>query len=212
MVMDPKLLLRAILLLLLCLQTWHRVEGVQFEVSSRTTKCVTEEIQRDVLVVGDYKVTFTSSDNLSVTAKVTSPHGNQLHYQENVQSGQFAFTSKESGNYMACFWLRNTSPNVNVNLALDWKTGVSAKDWASIAKKDKLEGLELELRKLEDAVESVHHELLYLRDREAEMRDLNELTNSRVAWFGIMSLLVCLAVAGWQLWHLKTFFEKKKLL
>jgi hypothetical protein len=44
------------------------------------------------------------------------------------------------------------------------------------------------------------------------MRDLNELTNSRVAWFGIMSLLVCLVVAGWQLWHLKTFFEKKKLL
>jgi hypothetical protein len=48
--------------------------------------------------------------------------------------------------------------------------------------------------------------------REAEMRDLNELTNSRVAWFGIMSLFVCLGVAGWQLWHLKTFFERKKLL
>jgi hypothetical protein len=27
------------------------------------------------------------------------------------------------------------------------------------------QGMELELRKLEDAVESVHHELLYLRDR-----------------------------------------------
>jgi hypothetical protein len=70
MVMDPKLLLCAILLVLLCLHTWHRVDGVQFEVSSRTTKCVTEEIQRDVLVVGDYKIALTSSDNLSVTAKV----------------------------------------------------------------------------------------------------------------------------------------------
>lgn len=71
--------------------------------------------------------------------QVTSPYGNQLYHQENVQSGQFAFTSKESGNHMACFWLQNAPPNVNVNLALDWKTGVSAKDWASIAKKDKLE-------------------------------------------------------------------------
>jgi hypothetical protein len=69
-VMDHKLLLCAILPLLLCLQTWHRVDGVQFEVSSSTTKCVTEEIQRDVLVVGDYKIVFSSSDNLSVTAKV----------------------------------------------------------------------------------------------------------------------------------------------
>jgi hypothetical protein len=69
-VMDHKLLLCAILPLLLCLQTWHRVEGVLFEVSSGTTKCVIEEIQRDVLVVGDYKIVFSSSDNLSVTAKV----------------------------------------------------------------------------------------------------------------------------------------------
>jgi hypothetical protein len=70
---------------------------------------------------------------------VTSPYGNQLYHQENVQSGHFAFTAKESGNYLACFWLQNAPPNVNVNLALDWKTGFSAKDWASIAKKDKLE-------------------------------------------------------------------------
>jgi hypothetical protein len=39
-------------------------------VTSRTTKCIAEEIQSDVLVVGDYKVLSTSQDDLSVTAKV----------------------------------------------------------------------------------------------------------------------------------------------
>jgi len=42
---------------------------------------------------------------------------------------------------MACFWLTNAPPNAAVNVALDWKTGVAAKDWASIAKKDKLDVL-----------------------------------------------------------------------
>lgn len=42
---------------------------------------------------------------------------------------------------MACFWLTNASPNAVINVALDWKTGVAAKDWASIAKKDKLDVL-----------------------------------------------------------------------
>jgi len=186
-------------------------QAVQFEVTARTTKCVAEEIQNHVVVVGDYKIVH-SDDAHKLTVKVTSPYGNQLHYQEGVKNGQFAFTTTESGNFMACFWLTNTAPNAVVNVALDWKTGVAAKDWASIAKKDKLDGMELELRKLEEAVGSIHSEMLYLREREAEMRDLNELTNSRVAWFGIMSLLVCLGVAGWQLWHLKTFFERKKLL
>ncbi|KAH8975841.1 hypothetical protein BDL97_01G180400 [Sphagnum fallax] len=217
--MDAKLLSSATplllllhLLLLLCMQAWPVVEGLQLEVTGRTTKCIAEEIQSDVLVVGDYKVVSTSEDGLSVTAKVTSPYGKQLHHLENVHSGQFAFTSKESGKYVACFWLQSAHPNVHLNLALDWKTGVGAKDWESIAKKEKLDGMQLELRQLEEAVGSIHKEMLYLRDREAEMRNLNELTNSRVGWFGIMSLLVCLGVAGWQLWHLKTFFERKKLL
>ncbi|GKU97235.1 hypothetical protein SLEP1_g10405 [Rubroshorea leprosula] len=29
---------------------------------------------------------------------------------------------------------------------------------------------------------------------------------------GFFSLIVCLSVAGLQLWHLKAFFERKKLL
>lgn len=54
--------------------------------------------------------------------------------------------------------------------------------------------------------------LVCLAHREEEMRDLNERTNARVAWLSIMSLCICVGVAGWQLWHLKAFFEKKKLL
>jgi hypothetical protein len=48
--------------------------------------------------------------------------------------------------------------------------------------------------------------------REEEMQDLNRMTNSRMAWLGFLSLAICLSVAGLQLWHLKTFFERKKLL
>ncbi len=75
-VMDAKLWLSAspllllLLLLLLCMQAWPVVEGLQLEVTGRTTKCIAEEIQSDVLVVGDYKVVSTSQDDLSVTAKV----------------------------------------------------------------------------------------------------------------------------------------------
>jgi hypothetical protein len=35
--------------------------------------------------------------------QVTSPRGKQLHPLENVHSGQFAFTSKESKKYVVCF-------------------------------------------------------------------------------------------------------------
>lgn len=53
---------------------------------------------------------------------------------------------------------------------------------------------------------------IYYISGEAEMRIVSEVTNSRVAWFSIMSLGVCVAVSAGQLWYLKCFFRKKKLV
>ncbi|KAL3700934.1 hypothetical protein R1sor_018956 [Riccia sorocarpa] len=188
------------------------VDALRFEVPAASTKCLAEDIQPNVLVLGDYSVVSAGDASHRITVKVTSPYGQQLYFQDSVQSGQFGFTTKEGGSYMACFWMQNAPPSLTISVDLDWKTGAAAKDWDDIAKKDKLEGMELELRRLEEEIEAIHSEMLYLKDREKEMRDLNETTNSRVAWFSIMSLFICLSVAGWQLWHLKSFFERKKLL
>nr|GMD04857.1 transmembrane emp24 domain-containing protein p24delta3-like [Ipomoea batatas] len=196
---------------------------------------------------------------------VTSPYGNTLHANENVTHGQFAFTTTEAGNYLACFWVDGHNPGGGgLSVNLDWKTGIAAKDWESVARKEKIEvrssnwlilpikskyrlitnlfslgdslcnqinilihedlisvvnislcvqqGIELELRKLEGAVEAIHENLLYLKTREAEMRTVSETTNSRVAWFSIMSLGVCIGVSFLQILHLKQFFQKKKLI
>lgn len=53
---------------------------------------------------------------------------------------------------------------------------------------------------------------LFLVFREEEMQLLNRSTTTKMATFSILSLGVCLSVAALQLWHLKTFFERKKLL
>eukprot|EP00258_Populus_trichocarpa_P031716 XP_024447735.1 transmembrane emp24 domain-containing protein p24delta7-like [Populus trichocarpa] len=47
---------------------------------------------------------------------------------------------------------------------------------------------------------------------EEEMQHLNQSTNSKMAGLSFLSIVVCLSVAGLQLWHLKSYFERKKLL
>ncbi|EHA8588541.1 Transmembrane emp24 domain-containing protein p24delta4 [Cocos nucifera] len=176
-------------------------------------KCVSEEIQSNVVVLADYTVVYEddSHGTATISAKVTSPYGDVLHHKENVTTGQFAFTTSESGNYLACFVL-DSNKGVGASVSINWKTGIAAKDWESVARKDKIEGVELELRKLEGAVEAIHDNLLYLRSRESEMRDISEKTNARVAWFSVMSLGVCIVASALQLWHLTSFFQKKKLI
>ncbi|XP_076938143.1 transmembrane emp24 domain-containing protein p24delta3-like [Bidens hawaiensis] len=189
-------------------------ECVWFNLPRSGTKCVSEEIHNNVVVVGDYVV--VSDDHLhptpTISSQVTSPYGNILHHMDTVTHGQFVFTSTESGQYLSCFWADRPGEGGALSVNIDWKTGIAAKEWESVARKEKIEGVELELRKLEGAVEAIHDNLLYLKRREAEMRGVSETTNSRVAWYSIYSLGICILASCAQLWYLTRFFQKKKLI
>ncbi|KAK8564387.1 hypothetical protein V6N13_005384 [Hibiscus sabdariffa] len=141
-------------------------DAIWLNVPKTGTKCVSEEIQNNVVVLADYVVVSENHGPIpAISVKVTSPFGNTLHHKENATHGQFAFTTQEAGNYLACF-----SPDGHyegageLSVNIDWKTGIAAKDWESVARKEKIEGVELELRKLEGAVEAIHENLLYLKD------------------------------------------------
>ncbi|EOX97332.1 hypothetical protein QUC31_015747 [Theobroma cacao] len=212
-VMFPSLVI-VVLLLLAFLSNAPVGDAIWLNLPTSGTKCVSEEIQSNVVVLADYVVVSEDHGHTpTISVKVTSPYGNNLHHKENVTHGQFAFTTQEAGNYLACFWLDgHAHGGGDVSVNIDWKTGIAAKDWESVARKEKIEGVELELRKLEGAVEAIHENLLYLKSREAEMRTVSETTNGRVAWFSIMSLGICITASGLQVWYLKRFFQKKKLI
>lgn len=71
--------------------------------------------------------------------QVTSPYGNNYHHGDHVDSGNFAFTAAETGDYSACFWVVDHKPRTTVTIDFDWKTGVAAKDWSKVAKKGQIE-------------------------------------------------------------------------
>ncbi|CAD6218994.1 unnamed protein product [Miscanthus lutarioriparius] len=187
--------------------------AVWLEIAPSGTKCVSEEIQSNVVVIGDYSVLYDHHHaHPTIAVKVTSPFGDVVHKKEKVSMEQFAFTTAEAGNYLACFSIDGEDRGLVVKLNLDWKIGIATRDWDSVAKKEKIEGVELELLKLEVAVQSIHDNLLLLKSKEANMRDASEKTNSRVTWLSMLSLSVCIAVSVLQLWHLQQYFRKKKLI
>ncbi|GAA0174492.1 vesicle coat protein [Lithospermum erythrorhizon] len=200
-----------------------QVESVGFELASGHTKCIAEEIKANSMTVGKYHILDPSigsaalegnplPESHKITVRVTSTYGNSYHFVEHVVDGHFAFQAVEAGDYMTCFFAADFSPPVTMTVDFEWKSGVSAKDWSNVAKKGSVELMEMELRKMFDYVQSIHDEMFYLRSREEEMQDLNRATNSKMFWLSMLSLFVCLSVAGLQLWHLKSFFQKKKLI
>nr|KAJ0189164.1 hypothetical protein LSAT_V11C800408740 [Lactuca sativa] len=71
---------------------------------------------------------------------VNAPYGNNLHHKENMNHGQFAFTTNESSNYFACFWVDGHHQGTKgLTVSLDWRIGIATNDWESVAKREKID-------------------------------------------------------------------------
>nr|GEV77512.1 transmembrane emp24 domain-containing protein p24delta9-like [Tanacetum cinerariifolium] len=192
-------------------------QSIRFEMESGRTKCISEDIKSNSMTVGRYSLVNPNEgqplpQSHKFTLRVTSMYGNSYHYADHVQSGQFAFQAVEGGDYMACFFALDHHPVVKFSIEFDWKSSMAAKDWSNIAKRGTVDAMQLELKKLEDTITSIHEEMFYLREREQGMQQLNFDTNSKMFRLSFLSLFICLSVAGLQVYHLKSFFEKKKLI
>ena len=95
---------------------------------------------------------------------------------------------------------------------LDIQVGESSIDYTALAKKEHLSDVEIRVRKLADRITSITNEMHYQRSREEEFRNTSESTNGRVMWWSIFQTTVMLLSTLWQIKHLKTFFEEKKLV
>ncbi|CAK8540646.1 unnamed protein product [Lathyrus sativus] len=193
------------------------VNSMRFSLTSGEPKCISEDIKSKAMTVGNYSVVnpgegYPIPDSHRLTVRVRSPKGNNYHFGNMVTSGNFAFTTAEAGDYTTCFTARERKPPLTVMVDFEWRAGMAERDWYKIAKKDHIEVMEYELQKMFDTVTFIHDEMFYLRGREEEMQDLNRTTDNKMFTFIFLSITVCLSVAGMQLWHLKTFFERKKLL
>ncbi|ABO95352.1 predicted protein [Ostreococcus lucimarinus CCE9901] len=182
-------------------------------------KCVSEDIHANAVVLFAFE-TVMEGDEVSV--KVFDAKGKVAWEKNDATSGRHGFTSETEGEHRACFYKpeltslgdekAKAAALAKHRVRVDWKHGVAATEWKSLAKATDLDAFTRTLRALEADLREVHDGMLNLRALEAEMRDMNESTNAKVAWLSVLSLSVCVGMCVWQIVYLKGFFERKKLL
>ena len=168
--------------------TFTIADGLMFHLEPNSRKCLKEEIHKGVLVTGDYDAQQIS--NQVVDLMVIDTKGQHFVNRENTDTGKFAFTTDDYDVYEICF-LSRVPPNIRGQrheVYLNVKHGVEAKSYEGLGDANKLKPLEVELKRLEDLSLSIVQDFAYMRQREEEMRDTNESTNSRVLYFSIFSM------------------------
>jgi len=188
-----------------------------FYLPANTRKCLKEEIHKDILVKGEYELTEIAGHTTKL--EVVDSKNHILYNKESATKGKFAFTTDEYDVFQVCFEtsiaveLRSSQPHQLVKeVKLTVRHGTEAKDYENLAKVEKLKPLEIELRRLEDLSEDIVSDFTYMKDREQEMRDTNESTNSKVLYFSIFSMVCLMGLAVWQVLYLRRYFKAKKLI
>lgn len=198
--------------MLLALLVGEGVDCISFMLTPNVKKCLKEEIHKDVLVTGEYKLSEAPGHNTLL--HVGDSKGHTLYNKEEAEEGKFAFTTDDYDTFEICFQTKIPPGmrGVEREVFLDVKRGVEAKSYEDLAKSEKLKPMEVELRRLEDLSEAILNDFAYMKEREEQMRDTNESTNSRVLYFSIFSMVCLLSLATWQVFYLRRYFKSKKLI
>mmetsp|Transcript_38709 Transcript_38709/g.152868 ORF Transcript_38709/g.152868 Transcript_38709/m.152868 type:complete len:120 (+) Transcript_38709:289-648(+) len=82
--------------------------------------------------------------------------------------------------------------------------------------KDKQESefsdVEGQLEDLNDELSELMADLEEVRLREDDLRRVNEKINKQVLFYSVTACVIMFAVGGYQLFHMKSFFKKKKII
>jgi len=168
----------------------------------QTDKCFGEALSKDELMVAE----FTAAKPIAVS--IRGPNHKELFSESGKKSVRSAFSAHESGHHIIC--IRSDSGHQLVDFLMN--VGPDAKDYSQIAKKEHLESTEISLRKIEESLQIYHQNVLYLRSREERMRQTNNSTAFRVIGFCLFSVVLMIAMGGWQMLYFKQFFKAKKII
>jgi len=182
-----------------------------------------EEIPDETMVVGKYKVEFLDINTnhysavppgMGMHVEIKDPEQKEILSRTYGAEGKFTFTSHTPGEHAMCLstnsskWFGGNSLRIHLDISI----GEHANDYKEIAEKDKLSELQLRVRQLLDQVDQITKEQNYQRVREERFRITSESTNQRVLWWSFLQGGLLLGIGFWQMRHLKSFFEAKKLV
>ncbi|XP_020645934.3 transmembrane emp24 domain-containing protein 9 [Pogona vitticeps] len=213
------------LLLLLVARLVSPGWALYFHLGETERKCFIEEIPDETMVIGNYRTQLfdkqreeylPATPGLGMFVEVKDPDEKVILSRQYGSEGRFTFTSHTPGEHQICLHSNSTKFSLfaggMLRVHLDIQVGEHANDYAEIAAKDKLSELQLRVRQLLEQIEQIQKEQNYQRWREERFRQTSESTNQRVLWWSIVQTLILVAIGVWQMRHLKSFFEAKKLV
>ncbi|OLY80554.1 Endoplasmic reticulum vesicle protein 25 [Smittium mucronatum] len=196
--------------------------GIRFDIPSLpkgegASRCISQWIPKDTPVKVDADTTQIGSNQVLIANIFDdSAFNNKYAHHNSLTTQKFSFITQAHANVIVC--IDNVlDPGVQKSnqystVKLHMESGQSASDFQKMVVENELNPIEAELRRLESNLEDVQDFLNYLKTSEAKLRSMNEVANTRVSMFSLMTIAVLVSIAVSQVLYLRRFFHAKKLI
>ncbi|CAE6448425.1 unnamed protein product [Rhizoctonia solani] len=146
-----------------------------------------------------------SEKRLTYATQLSDPINIALNKRLKESEGTASLTAEKDGRYTYCF-SNEMSTVTNKEVSFNVHGVIYVQDDGTVAP------IEREVRELAIGLQAVKDEQEYIVIRERVHRDTAESTNDRVKWWSIAQAVVLVAVCGFQVYYLQSFFEVKRVI
>jgi hypothetical protein len=122
---------------------------------------------------------------------------------------KLGFTASDSGNHQLCIENHHI---VETKYNFEFASGVSAKDYSDVAKKSSLKPIELNLKKLEDMVSYLIHELSSIMAHEESTLILSDALSNKIILFSMITLIAMIVIGLAETIFIRKALQKRKLI
>uniref|UniRef100_A0A3Q2Z065 GOLD domain-containing protein n=1 Tax=Hippocampus comes TaxID=109280 RepID=A0A3Q2Z065_HIPCM len=168
----------------------HPSYALYFHIGETEKKCFIEEIPDETMVIGKLSGLIRGTENVTVIVDKCF-NNSVLHYFHRGLN--------------PCIFLTTSFPMLQ-RVHLDIQVGEHTNNYPEIAAKDKLTEFLAYLHS------PMAERCVFVQYREERFRMTSESTNQRVLWWSIAQTVILIVTGIWQMKHLKSFFEAKKLV
>lgn len=187
-------------------------EGFFFYVKQGPPRCFIEEVPEDTTIVVSYTVPDRTPE-AGTMIEVKDPSGRVVKKQDCDVEGKFVYTTAVGGEHQFCMGVNTkTKKAKEMRATLTLTMGESATDYEALATKKHLDEVGVRVVKVTDMVSGILNELEFIKEREAQFREMTDEANSRVVYWSVFQIVVVVVSCLWQVKHLQSFFHAKKLV
>ncbi|ODV85457.1 hypothetical protein CANARDRAFT_7570 [[Candida] arabinofermentans NRRL YB-2248] len=215
---NSQLSLNVVLVALLVLVTVPAQAALHFYLEAKESQCFYKDLAKDSVLMIKYKAEaydgsqYSESPGLSVFFTIEEKFDNyHMVASQRGMGDEFIFTSFDSGEHKICLKPEFNGYRLNMpsRITVDMDTGTSKMfDKPNVVQGD----IFSRVTQLYKTLENLKQEYKLFRIKEMDFRDLSEKVNSRVITLIVIQFVVLFAIGYYQLYDLKSFFHKQKVV